>query len=113
MSPTIAWPTTGRLGSRMSKVVNVASTAFFALACAAVNAADSACDRACLIGVADTYLAAIAAHDPSKAPLSEHVAFVENIKKTPVGKGSGPQRPGRRRRSRSTCRIPSRARSGS
>jgi hypothetical protein len=71
----------------MRKLVNVAAAACFALAGTALNAAESACDRACLIGVADTYLAAIAAHDPSKAPLSEHVAFVENIKKTRVGQG--------------------------
>jgi hypothetical protein len=71
----------------MSKPTGIAAAAFFALACTALNAAESACDRACLIRVADAYLAAIAAHDPSKAPLSEHVAFVENIKKTQPGQG--------------------------
>lgn len=45
------------------------------------------CDRACLIGMVDTYLAALGAHDPSKAPLSPNARFVENAKKTAVGEG--------------------------
>jgi hypothetical protein len=71
----------------MTKLTIVSAAAFLVFACAALDAAESACDRACLIGIADTYLAAIAAHDPSKAPLAEHVAFVENIKKTRPGQG--------------------------
>ena len=63
------------------------AAALCALACTALEAAEPACDRACLIGIADTYLAAIAAHDPAKAPLSEHVAFVENITKARPGQG--------------------------
>ena len=71
----------------MRKHTAAAAAAIVALACTALDAAEPACDRACLIRVADTYLAAIAAHDPSQAPLSEHVAFVENIKKTQPGQG--------------------------
>ena len=45
------------------------------------------CDRACLIGITDQYLAAVVAHDPSKAPLFHSVMFVENIKHLQVGEG--------------------------
>lgn len=58
-----------------------------AAACTALHAAEPACDRACLLRIADDYLAAIAAHDPAKAPLSDRVAFVENVKRMRPGEG--------------------------
>jgi hypothetical protein len=70
----------------MRKLATAAAATIVALACTTVNAADS-CDRACLIGIADAYLAAIAAHDPKKAPLSDEIVFVENIKRTKPGAG--------------------------
>ncbi len=45
------------------------------------------CDRACLVGAADAYLAALAAHDPSRAPLAPAVKFTEQAKVLPVGEG--------------------------
>ena len=36
------------------------------------------CDRACLEGVMDQYLAAVVAHDPKRLPLSEDVMYTEN-----------------------------------
>ena len=45
------------------------------------------CDRACLIGITDQYLAAVVAHDPAKAPLAPGVVFVENIKRMQPGEG--------------------------
>jgi hypothetical protein len=43
------------------------------------NAAESAgCDRACLDDVAEKYLAAMLAHDPSKAPLAPKARYTEN-----------------------------------
>ena len=53
----------------------------------AAQAHAQSCDRACLIGVTDRYLAAVAAHDPSKAPLAPGVVFVENIKRMQPGEG--------------------------
>ncbi len=50
-------------------------------------AQDADCDRACLIAVTDTYLNALAAHDPAAAPLADDVAFVENV--TPMAPGEG------------------------
>lgn len=49
--------------------------------------AQEACDRECLIGVAEDYLAALAAHDPSAAPLADDIAFVENITRMDPGQG--------------------------
>ncbi len=45
------------------------------------------CDRACLIGITDQYLAALAAHDPSQVPLSRDIGFVENLKRMKPGEG--------------------------
>ena len=47
----------------------------------------ASCDRACLIEIADGYLAAMAAHEPGATPLSTDVAFVENITAIKPGEG--------------------------
>jgi hypothetical protein len=47
----------------------------------------AACDRECLMGLADDYLAALAAHDPGALPLAVDFAFVENV--TPMRPGEG------------------------
>ena len=44
-----------------------------------------ACDRDCIIGATDTYLSALVAHNPGAAPLSENIAFVENITRMSPG----------------------------
>jgi hypothetical protein len=45
------------------------------------------CDRACLEGVMNQYLAAVVAHDPTKVPLSEDVRYTENYQVMKVGDG--------------------------
>jgi hypothetical protein len=40
--------------------------------------AAASCDRTCLEGIIDQYLAAVVAHDPSKAPLAPNVKFTED-----------------------------------
>lgn len=45
------------------------------------------CDRQCLDGVADAYIAALVAHDPSKAPLSSAIKTTENAKLIQPGDG--------------------------
>jgi hypothetical protein len=45
------------------------------------------CDRACLEGIADQYLAAMVAHDASKAPLARNFIFTENTIKLPPTEG--------------------------
>ena len=45
------------------------------------------CDRACLEGVMNQYLAAVVAHDPKRVPLSEDVMYTENDQTLKVGDG--------------------------
>ena len=49
--------------------------------------AQNACDRACLGGMLDRYLAAVVAHDPAKAPLVVGFRQTENAINVPQGKG--------------------------
>src|SRR5438477_217089 len=48
----------------------------------------NACDRACLKGLIDRYLAALVAHDPSQVPTTSTVRFTENSKRLPLGDGA-------------------------
>lgn len=45
------------------------------------------CDRACLEGLIDQYLAAVVAHDSRRLPLSEDVTYTENNQVLKVGDG--------------------------
>jgi hypothetical protein len=45
------------------------------------------CNRACLEGVIDQYLAALVKHDPKGLPLSEDVIYTENAQALKVGDG--------------------------
>lgn len=45
------------------------------------------CDRACLNGFVDQYLAALAAHDPARLPLAREVKFTENGQALKLGDG--------------------------
>jgi len=58
----------------------------FALTTASRAAAQgAACDRACLLSTADAYIAALVAHDPSKAPMAPGAKFTEQSKVLTVG----------------------------
>jgi hypothetical protein len=46
-----------------------------------------ACDRACLETIADQYIAAMLAHDASRAPFAPNVKFTENTIKLPLTEG--------------------------
>jgi hypothetical protein len=63
----------------------------FSMACGMAarptNAAESKCDRACLEGFVNQYLAALAARDPSKLSFASDVKFTENTAKLKVGEG--------------------------
>jgi hypothetical protein len=68
------------------------------LAGAAQPAAGAAsCDRACLLQLADTYLAALVAHDASRVPFAADARFVEQAKRIKPGEGlwktAGPVNP--------------------
>jgi hypothetical protein len=47
----------------------------------------ASCDRACLEGWVDRYLAAVTADDPRAVPLAQNVRFTENGQVLPVGEG--------------------------
>ena len=53
----------------------------------AAAAVPDPCNRACLKDLANSYVAALVAHDPSKVSLAADVKFVENI--TPMKPGEG------------------------
>lgn len=73
--------------SRSARCLRV-SLPLFMLVCAPGNAsAQSACDRACLTGIADQYFAAIAAHDLKKAPMAPNARFTEQTQVKAVGDG--------------------------
>ena len=54
---------------------------------AAAQASLAGCDRTCLSGLLDDYLAALKAHDPYRLPLSKDVKFTENGVPLAVGDG--------------------------
>jgi hypothetical protein len=58
-----------------------------ALALAAPAAAQTGCDRQCLIDLSDKYVAALVAHDPKAVPLSDKLVTVENSKRIAPGEG--------------------------
>jgi hypothetical protein len=66
--------------------VLAASLALTGVACAAQPA--PACDRECLIGVTEAYLAAMVAHDPTRAPVTTTARFTENTRTLKLGEGS-------------------------
>lgn len=45
------------------------------------------CDRACLQGLAEQFIAALVAHDPSRAPLAKGVQYSENSVPLPIPDG--------------------------
>ncbi|HKE86545.1 MAG TPA: hypothetical protein VKB50_22475 [Vicinamibacterales bacterium] len=51
------------------------------------TAADRPCDRACLEGIAENYLAALVAKDPTKLPLGRGVKYTENGQRLHFGDG--------------------------
>ena len=53
----------------------------------AAPTAAAACDKACLTGIADAYFAAMAAHDPAKAPMAPNARFTEQTQVLAVGEG--------------------------
>ena len=52
-----------------------------------VTSARAACDRACLTGFADRYMAALVAHDPARLPVSTRLRFTEDGAPLDLGDG--------------------------
>jgi hypothetical protein len=51
------------------------------------NVGTGDCDRACLEGLAEQFIAALVAHDPSKVPLAKGVRYSENSVPLPIPDG--------------------------
>jgi len=66
------------------RALGIAPAIALALSASPALAAD--CDRACLDGVADRYLAALAAKDASSLPLATDVVFSENLVPLTIGR---------------------------
>ncbi len=72
----------------MKKSLAIVLVGVFAARSIAAQAQQSgSCNRACLEGIADQYLAAMVAHDTSKAPFAENLVFTENTIKLPPTEG--------------------------
>ena len=69
----------------MKKLLFVAAFALALPATAQAQATD--CDRACLIKLADDYVAALVAHDPARIALAADAVTVENARKLARGEG--------------------------
>lgn len=74
---------------RVIAISMLVSTSLATAAAAQANlfGAPGSCDRACLTGIADAYLAAMVAHDPSKAALAPKATFTENAQVVALGDG--------------------------
>ena len=54
------------------------------------------CDRACLVGLMDQYLAAVVKHNPAGVPIASDVKLVENLKPIPSARDYGKPPPAAR-----------------
>jgi hypothetical protein len=72
----------------MSRIIQWAASAALIIIAGSDSAlAQNSCDRACLGGMLDRYLAAVVAHDPAKAPLVIGFRQTENAINVAQGKG--------------------------
>jgi len=74
------------IGAMVILVVVIASQ-YFSPSVSATGPIPVNCDRACLEGLADQYLAALVAHDPKRLPLAADVKYTEQDQVMDVGDG--------------------------
>src|SRR5690606_18062696 len=88
-APVTATRKEGANLTKENRVMRSSKSAMLAALAAVGSGAAAAqeCDRACIIGITDAYLAAIAANDPSAAPLADDIVFVENVTRMKPGEG--------------------------
>lgn len=67
--------------------IRAVAATLLGLAALAPRADAAPCDRACLEGLAGQYLAAMLAHDPSKAPFAKGARYTENNVELPLPDG--------------------------
>src|SRR5690606_39382355 len=73
-------------GTRVMRSPRPARLAVLAAVGAGAAAAQES-DRGCVNGITDAHLAAIAANEPSAAPLADDIVFVENVTRMKPGEG--------------------------
>jgi hypothetical protein len=82
---------TAMVAATRQTIVAVATAGLLLLALSArpprTAAAGAACDRVCLNGIMDQYLAAMVMHDPSKLPLAKNLKFTEDGVRLQLGDG--------------------------
>jgi hypothetical protein len=69
-------------------IFSIAAALVIAGMAAAPSRAASSCDRQCLQGFVDQYLAALAARDPARVSFASDLKFTENTARLKVGEGS-------------------------
>lgn len=77
----------GIWGAKTMGIVALAISATASICSPAQAASGDSCDRQCLIGIADGYFSALAAHDPSRLPVAANVKFAENNAVLKLGEG--------------------------
>jgi hypothetical protein len=73
------------VGVKSARRTGAAAAVASRTAGAAAAAESAACDRACLDDIMDRYLKAMAAHDPSKAPLAPNVEYAQDNVRLKIG----------------------------
>lgn len=76
------------MGRLRSKLAGAIAAAGALASCTSLAGSEPSCDRACLIGVTEAYLDAMAARDPSQAPVAASVKFTENTEPLALGDGA-------------------------
>src|ERR1019366_305589 len=74
------------LGATVCLVLAIGA-GYFSPAVSAAGPIPIDCNRACLEGLVDQYLAAVVAHDPKRLPLAADVKYTENDQVMDVGDG--------------------------
>jgi len=68
-------------------VASAVGVSVLAGAAPSLVAQERPCDRACLIGLADSYMGALVAHDPSRVSIAKDVKYTENTGLLTIGEG--------------------------
>jgi hypothetical protein len=69
------------------KLITICLAGFLFSFAGAAQAADASCDRFCLNGLVEQYLAALVAHDPARLPLAKNARYTENGQTLKLGEG--------------------------
>lgn len=77
-----------RSGRMLTMAAGVVALAGVLASCTGRTESAEACDRECLIGLTEAYLAAMVAGDPAQAPVAETVTVTENTRPIELGQGA-------------------------